>query len=177
MKKYKSQLSLVKDIGFQDRRKKIFPEDIEKMKQLRDLGLSFKKIAGILGFNYANVYIHLKPNYYSRMKKNLNKRAKIYYRKNREKILLKIRNYYRKRQEMLSGMDLAKYLYEKKPRMTTKNKILEFIKDGKEYKFSQIKAFLNKDYSLFSRFLKELQRDGFIEIIKGKNSKSIKRLK
>lgn len=176
MKKYKYQLNF-KDIGLQDKRVKIFPEDEQRMKELRKQGLSYGKIAGIMGLTYANVYMHLNKEYYDSFKKYLRNYTKCYYQRNKEKIAIRTKVYREKRKQILSSIDTSKYLIKREPKLTVKRKIMNFLQIGKEYTYKQIKDMLDKDYGLFSGKLKELEADGFI-IIAGKiGKKTIKRIK
>lgn len=176
MKKYKHQLNF-KDIGLQDKRVKIFPEDEQRMKELRKQGLSYGKIAGIMGLTYANVYMHLNKKYYDNFKKYIRNYTKTYYQKNKEKISIRTKKYREKRKQILSSIDVSKYLIKREPKLTVKRKIMNFLEVGKEYTYREIKDMLNKDYALFSGKLKQLEADGFIVITGKIGKKIIKRIK
>ena len=170
MKKNISQLSY-KDIGLQDRRIKITPEIVNQMKQLRNQGLSYEKIARKLDINYANVYLHLNPDYYKKYKERMTFHSKKYYAKNRDKLLKRHRIYENKRKEALKSMDLSKFI---EPKNKIKDKILNLLKSEQEYTYRQIKDYLQKDYCIFSNRIKELKEENLIEIIQYENHKCIK---
>ena len=174
MKNYIYELNY-KDVGIKDRRIKVTEEDVQKMKQLRNEGLSYEKIARALNMNYANVYLHLNPSYYEKYKKRMIKHNKKYYIKNKDRILKNHKKYEDRKREILKNIDTSKYL-TKKPNNKIKTIIMNYIEPNKEYTYRQIRDLLNKDYCIFSNRLKELKNDGLIDIIEYKNYKCIKKV-
>lgn len=175
-KYYKSQLNY-SDIGVKDRRIKVMPKDIAKMKKLKSEGLSYSKIAQLLKLTYSNVYLYLNQDYYEECKKHIREYRKEYYKKNKESILLKSKKYRDRKKKILSTIDASKYLVKKEPKLTIKRKIINFTKIGEVYTYKQIKDMLNKDYGIFSRRIKELERQGFIEVVGKNKERVIKRIK
>lgn len=174
MKNYIYELNY-KDIGIKDRRIKVTAKDVQKMKQLRNEGLSYEKIARALNMNYANVYLHLNPSYYEKYKKCMVKHNKKYYMKNKDRILKNHKKYEDRKREILKSIDTSKYL-TKKSNNKIKTIIMNYIEPNKEYTYRQIRDLLNKDYCIFSNRLKELKNDGLIDIIEYKNYKCIKKV-
>ena len=175
-KYYRSQLSY-RDIGVQDGRIKIFPEDEEKMKKLYKQGFNYAKIAGIMNLTYANVYLHLNKKYYNEVKAKAKKSQRKYYQQNRDIILSKQKKYQAKKRKILNSIDVSGYLTKKEPKMTSKRIILANTHIGKVYSFKQIKDLLNKDYGIFSRRVKELEKDGYIKIGGKVGARTFKRIK
>lgn len=166
-KYYKNQLTLA-DLGIKDKRKKITPEILAEMKNLRVQKMPYKKIAAKFGLSYNCVFLNLNPQYYEEKFKKIQKK---YIEKNIKEIRQKAKeksNIYKERKnKILDSIDYKKYLTPLPIRNTVKNKILDFLTEDRPYKFSEIKAYLNKDYPLFSRALKELQNEGKV-ILSGK---------
>ena len=63
-KYYKNQLTLA-DLGIKDKRKKITPEILNEMKQLREQKMSYRQIANKFNISYNCVYLNLNSDYYN----------------------------------------------------------------------------------------------------------------
>lgn len=175
MKKSKYQLT-VSELKLQDRRIKITEEDVANMKRLRKQNLSYGKIAGILGFTFFNVYLHLNPAYYKKFKKCVYKNYLKRYQENKEQFFINQKKYYERKKKVIDSINTDN-LFKKPVRNTIKNRILNFLSEDRDYKFSEIKDFLNKGYAYFSRDLHSLANKNLVKISGVKGNQFVRRIK
>lgn len=164
LKFYKNQLTYA-DIGVKDRRKKITPEFLEEMKQLKKDKMSYQKIAKKFNVSYNFVYCNLNPDYYQNVfKKNMKK----YYDKLspdiKKRMIEKTKKYNEKRKIIFNSIDYKQYLSPLPKKNTVKNQILDMLVENRPYKYSEIKQTIKKDYPLFSKALKQLQQEGKVKL-------------
>ena len=175
-KYYKNQLTLA-DLGIKDKRKKITPEILNEMKQLREQKMSYRQIANKFNISYNCVYLNLNSDYYNNHFKKIQQK----YIKNcnpqvKERMKQRIKEYNKKRRQLFNELDYKKYLTPLPPKNTIKNQILNILIEDRPYTYSELKQKLKKDYDCFSRALRQLEQEGKVKLSGNIGNKTVKKV-
>lgn len=165
-KKYNVYQLNLRDIGLPDRRVKISEELVTKMKNLRDKGWSYKRIADELGTNYGTVYRKLNPKYYKHLCKYNYQWSKKH--RSTEQMSLNSKRFYTYKKNLLNSIDCSKYLDKRPERQTRKVTLMKLMEEGKNYTYNDLCKLLKvKAPSYFYRHIQQLKQEGKVVIENG----------